>query len=51
MYVYPVDPSVALPATWEQFAPTAASPAGLDPATIADKRNEWITAWSDLMES
>ena len=38
------------PPTWEQFAPTAAKPAGLDPATIADKRDEWITAWSDLME-
>jgi thiamine transport system substrate-binding protein len=51
MYVYPVDPGVALPVSWDRFAPTAASPASLDPATIAKNREKWITAWSDLMES
>ncbi len=50
MYVYPVDPGVVLPPTWEQFAPTASNPNSLDPATIADKRDEWIAQWSDLVE-
>ncbi len=50
MYVYPVDPAVVLPPSWELFAPTAANPATLDPATIAEKRDEWITQWSDLVE-
>ena len=50
MYVYPVDTSVALPASWQQFAPVATDPAGLDPAVIAANRDAWISAWSDLLE-
>jgi thiamine transport system substrate-binding protein len=50
MYVYPVDPSVSLPADWAKYAPVAKHPATLDPATIGKNREQWITAWSDLMQ-
>jgi thiamine transport system substrate-binding protein len=50
MYVYPVDASVSLPASWQKFAPVATAPATLDPATIAANREAWISAWSDLLE-
>ena len=50
MYVYPVDRTVSLPASWQQFAPAATDPAGLDPADIAANRDAWISAWSDLLE-
>lgn len=50
MYVYPVNPAASVPESWETFAPPAADPLTLDPAVIADRREEWIGAWSDLME-
>jgi len=50
MYVYPVDASVPLPASWQQFAPVATALATLDPARIAANREAWISAWSDLLE-
>lgn len=50
MYVYPVDRSVALPKDWKQFAPVAPHPATMDPAKIASNREQWIGAWTDLLE-
>jgi len=50
MYVYPVQAATPLPASWEQFAPVTAEPAGLDPADIAANRDTWISEWSDLLE-
>lgn len=50
MWMYPVDGSVTLPASWQQFAPTATDPATLDPALIDADRQQWIGAWSDLMQ-
>lgn len=50
MYVYPVDTSVALPASWQAAAPVAKDPATLTPADIAAHRDAWISSWSDLVE-
>ncbi len=50
MYVYPVDPSVPLPAAWAKYAPAAPDPATLNPAVIGAKRQQWISEWSDLMQ-
>ncbi len=50
MYVYPVNTSVALPASWKAAAPVAKDPATLDPADIAANRDAWISSWSDLVE-
>jgi thiamine transport system substrate-binding protein len=50
MYVYPVDKAVTLPPDWAKYAPVAPDPAELDPAQIAEHRQQWITDWSDLME-
>ncbi|MDQ6656735.1 MAG: thiamine ABC transporter substrate-binding protein [Actinomycetota bacterium] len=51
MYVYPVDPSATLPAEWRQFAPVAPHPATMDPPKITAGREQWISAWTDLLES
>jgi len=50
MYVYPVDTAAALPAAWQSYAPVAPDPATLAPADIAQNRDAWISAWSDLVE-
>ncbi len=50
MYVYPVDPAVALPADWQKFAPIAPKPATLPAEQIAGHREAWITAWTDLLQ-
>ncbi|HEY3436128.1 MAG TPA: thiamine ABC transporter substrate-binding protein [Actinotalea sp.] len=49
MYVYPVDASVALPASWTTFAPQPAHPATLDPAVITKNRDAWIQQWTDVV--
>ena len=49
MYVYPVDSSVELPATWKTFAPQPTAPATLDPAVIAKNRDAWIQQWTDAV--
>jgi thiamine transport system substrate-binding protein len=49
MYMYPVDPAVALPAAWEQFGPLAPEPFTVDPQDIDAHRDEWIRTWSDTV--
>ncbi|HWS58426.1 MAG TPA: thiamine ABC transporter substrate-binding protein [Actinotalea sp.] len=49
MYVYPVDSTVELPASWEQFAPVAPAPFEVDPAVIAENRDAWISTWTDTV--
>lgn len=48
MYVFPVDESVELPELWAQWAETAEDPIEVDPAEIAENRDDWIREWSDL---
>lgn len=46
MYMYPVDREVELPADWVKFAPLAQKPIQVDAAALADKREDWIKAWT-----
>jgi thiamine transport system substrate-binding protein len=48
MYVYPVDPSVALPEGWAEFAPTAPHPYTVAPDEVRDHRTEWLREWRDI---
>lgn len=48
MYVFPVDPAVALPKTWAKFAVQPTDPITVDAATIAADRDQWLADWSDL---
>jgi thiamine transport system substrate-binding protein len=48
MYVYPVDAATPLPADWEQFAKPQDRFYSLDPALIADHRDDWLREWSDV---
>ena len=49
MYMYPVDPSVALPATWKTFAPLAAHPFSVPADQISADRDDWIRTWTDTV--
>ena len=48
MYVFPVDSSVELPADWAKFAKQPTDPWQVDPADIAEHRDEWLREWSDI---
>jgi thiamine transport system substrate-binding protein len=48
MYVFPVDPSISLPADWAKFAKQPDHPYSVDPDVIAVRRDEWLRDWSDV---
>ena len=48
MYVYPVNEDVTLPTDWAKFATSPETPYSVDPATIAAKRKDWLTEWTDV---
>jgi thiamine transport system substrate-binding protein len=48
MYVFPVSDGVTLPPDWATFATPPSSPYSVDPATIAAKRKDWLTEWTDV---
>ena len=48
MYVFPVDAGAELPADWAQFAKQPEDPFTVDPAEIAEHRDEWLREWSDI---
>lgn len=48
MYVFPVDPSVELPAEWARFAKQPSDPYAVDPADISEHRDDWLREWSDV---
>lgn len=49
MFVYPVNPEAALPEDFARYAVRPEVPARLDAVLIANKRDEWIAAWSRVM--
>jgi thiamine transport system substrate-binding protein len=49
MYMYPVDDAVELPAEWQRFAPLAEDPFTVDPADVAEHREEWIERWTQTV--
>ncbi len=48
MFVFPVR-DVALPDVFAKHAEIPSDPWALDPATVAEHREEWIEAWTDVM--
>ena len=49
MYVYPVRGGVRLPADWAAHAEQPTDPYQVDPADIADHRDDWLEEWRDLV--
>ena len=41
-------PAVELPAEWAEFAKQPTEPLAVDPADIAEHRDEWLRTWSDV---
>lgn len=50
MYMYPIDSSVALPATWKKFAPLSSKPFTVAPETLAKNRTAWIKQWTETVQ-
>ena len=47
MYVYPIVEGIALPESWEQFAPVTEKPVGGD-LDLNANRELWLKEWSDI---
>ena len=51
LYVYPIDPAVALPAVFVQFAVVPPSPFEMSPAEIKANRERWLDEWNQTLFS
>ncbi len=51
MYMYPIDPEIAPPAAWGQYATLAENPLMADPREVAENKDAWIKAWTALYEA
>jgi thiamine transport system substrate-binding protein len=49
MFVYPVNPNAALPEEFTKYAQAPGQTATLAPDVIAEKRDAWIEAWTNVM--
>jgi thiamine transport system substrate-binding protein len=49
MFVYPVNPSAALPEEFVKYAQVPTQPASLMPDEIAANRDRWIQQWTDVV--
>jgi len=49
MFVYPVNPAAALPEEFTKYAQAPRQTAALAPDIIAEKRDAWIQAWTDVV--
>ncbi|MFI5822531.1 thiamine ABC transporter substrate binding subunit [Streptomyces rishiriensis] len=49
MFVYPVVKGAAVPAEFTRFGPAAKDPGTMDPAKIADRRDQWVKSWTSLV--
>ena len=49
-FVFPVTDVAAAPPEFTAWAPRAADPLRLPPATIDEQRDAWIESWRELME-
>ncbi|MEU0675128.1 thiamine ABC transporter substrate-binding protein [Streptomyces sp. NPDC006172] len=49
MYVYPVVKGAAVPAEFTKYGPAAKDPETMDPAKIADNRDQWVKSWTSLV--
>jgi thiamine transport system substrate-binding protein len=49
MFVYPVVDGAQVPAEFTQYGPQAKDPETMDPAKIADNRDDWVKSWTSLV--
>lgn len=49
MFVYPVNPDAALPEEFTSYNQVPENPSTLDPQLIAENRDAWIQAWTDVV--
>ncbi|NUP14959.1 MAG: thiamine ABC transporter substrate-binding protein [Streptomyces sp.] len=49
MFVYPVVEGAAVPAEFTKYGPAAKDPETMDPAKIADNRDDWVKSWTSLV--
>ena len=49
MFVYPVVKGATVPAEFTQYGPAAKDPETMDPAKIADNRDQWVKSWTSLV--
>ncbi|MFF7310064.1 thiamine ABC transporter substrate-binding protein [Streptomyces sp. NPDC008137] len=49
MFVYPVREGAQVPPEFEKFGPQAKDPETLDPAKIAENRDQWVKSWTSLV--
>ncbi|MDO5729964.1 MAG: thiamine ABC transporter substrate-binding protein [Actinomycetaceae bacterium] len=48
-YMFPVNSEAKAPEALEKFGPMAEEPHQMDAKTIAQKQQEWLTTWADIM--
>jgi thiamine transport system substrate-binding protein len=49
MFVYPVREDAQVPPEFEKYGPQAKDPQTMDPAKIADHRDQWVKSWTSLV--
>ncbi|WP_406258998.1 thiamine ABC transporter substrate binding subunit [Streptomyces nigra] len=49
MFVYPVVEGAQVPKEFMEFGPAAENPQTMDPAKIADHRDDWVKSWTSLV--
>ncbi|MEU5520208.1 thiamine ABC transporter substrate binding subunit [Streptomyces sp. NPDC093250] len=49
MFVYPVVEGAEVPEEFKQFGPQAKDPETMDPAKIAENRDQWVKSWTSLV--
>ncbi|WP_217162169.1 thiamine ABC transporter substrate binding subunit [Streptomyces sp. AC512_CC834] len=49
MFVYPVREGAQIPQSFVRFGPQAKDPETMDPAKIADNRDQWVKSWTSLV--
>jgi thiamine transport system substrate-binding protein len=49
MFVYPVREGAQVPPEFVKFGPQAGDPETMDPAKIADHRDQWVKSWTSLV--
>ncbi|CAL9597574.1 Thiamine-binding periplasmic protein [Streptomyces sp. enrichment culture] len=49
MFVYPVREGARVPQEFVKFGPQAKDPETMDPAKIADNRDQWVKSWTSLV--
>ncbi|MFD4260525.1 thiamine ABC transporter substrate binding subunit [Streptomyces sp. NPDC058534] len=49
MFVYPVREGAQIPEAFAKYGPQAKDPQTMDPAEIADNRDQWVKSWTSLV--